>query len=98
MTATPSAILRRAAALLSCRYGGHALWVWLLWAVLVVSALTSPVALSDPALCVYLVDPELMALLVVLGVQTAQVEMRTGLQMLRRSISPGRTRCPRDRA
>jgi len=48
---------------------GHPGYVWLLWAVAATVLATCPMMLSDPGLWPYLLDPELLALVVVIGLQ-----------------------------
>lgn len=56
---------------------GKPLGVWLLWAAAVAVVAASPVIISDPGIWPYLVDPELLALVVVVGVQYTRREIGT---------------------
>jgi hypothetical protein len=52
----------------------HSLRVWLLWALAAVVLLLTPFALVDPAGWMFLVDPELAAIVALLGLTS----IRTG--------------------
>ncbi len=54
---------------------GKPLGVWLLWAVAVGVLSACPVIISDPGMWPYLLDPELLALVVVVGVQYTRLEL-----------------------
>jgi hypothetical protein len=60
---------------------GHPRWVWLLWASAAAVLAACPMMLSDPAMWMYLLDPELLALLVIVGFQYTRWE--AGLLRLR---------------
>ena len=62
-------------------FAGHPRWVWLLWAGAAVVLAACPMMLSDPALWMYVLDPELLALLVIVGFQYTRWE--AGLLRLR---------------
>ena len=51
------------------------LHVWLLWAVAAGVLTACPMLLSDPGMWPYLLDPELLALVVIVGVQYTRIEM-----------------------
>ncbi|HEY7047891.1 MAG TPA: hypothetical protein VH373_11770 [Jatrophihabitantaceae bacterium] len=53
---------------------GHPRWVWLLWAGAAAVLAACPMMLSDPAMWMYLLDPELLALLVIVGFQYTRWE------------------------
>lgn len=57
------------------RLFGKPLGVWLLWAVAVGVLAACPVIISDPGMWPYLFDPELLALVVVIGVQYTRIEL-----------------------
>ena len=59
----------------------HPRYVWLLWAIAVLVLASCPLALSDPAIWFYVLDPELLAMFVVIGAQYAGIEL--GLARLR---------------
>ena len=63
----------RAGDVLSIRLAGHPLYAWLLWAAAALMLASSPVLLSDPALWRFLVDPELLVLMVIVGAQYARL-------------------------
>lgn len=50
------------------------LYVWLLWAVAAAVLAACPLLLSDPGMWPYLLDPELLALLVIVGAQYTRIE------------------------
>jgi hypothetical protein len=54
---------------------GKPLGVWLLWAAAVGVLATCPVIISDPGMWPYLLDPELLALVVVVGLQYTRIEI-----------------------
>lgn len=77
---------------------GHPRWAWLLWAGAVAVLAACPMTLSDPAMWVYLVDPELLALLVIVGFQytrwevglvRARLAARLGVRPAARPPGPG---------
>jgi hypothetical protein len=49
----------------------HPPLVWALWGLTVVVVVAFPALLSDPALWMYLLDPELLALIIIIGLQMA---------------------------
>ena len=59
---------------LSRRFARLPLYVWLLWAAAALLLAACPMLLSDPALWVYLLDPEVLALIVIIGVQYTRWE------------------------
>lgn len=54
---------------------GHPLYVWLLWATAAAVLAACPMMLSEPAMWFYLLDPELLALIVIIGVQYTRLEI-----------------------
>ena len=54
---------------------GLPVWIWLLWAAGAVFLACSPMLLTDPAMWMYLLDPELLALLVIVGLQQSQYQI-----------------------
>lgn len=54
---------------------GKPLGVWLLWAAAVGVLAACPMIISDPGMWPYLLDPELLALVVVVGVQYTRLEI-----------------------
>lgn len=60
--------------LLARRVLGKPLGVWLLWAGAVGVLSACPVIISDPGMWPYLLDPELLALVVLVGVQYTRME------------------------
>ena len=54
---------------------GQRLGTWLLWAVAVAVLSACPVIISDPGMWPYLLDPELLALVVVVGLQYTRLEL-----------------------
>jgi hypothetical protein len=57
MTWTPAASL----AWLRYAAGRHSLRVWVVWAAVVLVLIAAPVALIDPAIAAFVLDPELCA-------------------------------------
>jgi hypothetical protein len=66
---------RPTAALPSRRVGGFPLRVWLLWLVAVIVLVSCPMLLSEPAMWCYLLDPELLVLVVVIGVRYTRLQL-----------------------
>ncbi len=48
---------------------GHPLYIWLIWAAAVLVLAASPMILSDPVLWFSVFDPELLALIVIVGIR-----------------------------
>jgi hypothetical protein len=67
-------ITTRALALLRRRILGHPCYIWLLWAVAALVLIACPAMLADPAMWPYLLDPELLILIVVIGIQCTRLE------------------------
>jgi hypothetical protein len=65
---------RPLAALLNRPLFGKPLFVWLLWAAAVAVLAGCPVIISDPGMWPYLLDPELLALVVIVGAQYTRLE------------------------
>lgn len=57
------------------RVFGKPLGLWLLWGVAVGVLAACPVIISDPGMWPYLLDPELLALVVVVGAQYTRLEL-----------------------
>ena len=74
---------------------GKPLIVWLLWAAAVGVLAACPFMLSDPGMWPYLLDPELLALVVVVGVQYTRLEIGV-LCMQARAWWAVRSRCASD--
>lgn len=66
---------RAISGLLGRRFLGKPVGVWLLWVVVLGILAFCPGVMSDPGMWPYLVDPELLALVVVMGVQYSQREI-----------------------
>ena len=66
---------RTASRLLERRVFGQRLGTWLLWAAAVAVLSACPVIISDPGVWPYLLDPELLALVVVVGLQYTRLEL-----------------------
>ena len=49
--------------------------VWVLWAAAGLVLISCPMLLSEPAMWVYLLDPELLALVVIVGLQYTRLEV-----------------------
>jgi hypothetical protein len=62
-------------ALAARRLLGHPTYVWLIWIAVVVGLVVGPVMLTDPAIWLYLVDPELLALVVVVAIRYGRIEL-----------------------
>ncbi len=56
------------------RVAGHPVYVWALWAGAAITLALCPMMLADPAMLFYLFDPELLALIVIIGVQSARLQ------------------------
>jgi hypothetical protein len=54
---------------------GHPCYVWLVWAAAAAVLAACPMMLSDPAMWLYVADPELLALIVILGIQYTRLEL-----------------------
>jgi hypothetical protein len=59
---------------LSRRIFGKSLGAWLLWAVAISVLVSCPAMISDPGMWPYLLDPELLMLVVVVGAQYTRLE------------------------
>lgn len=57
------------------RLFGKPLSVWLLWGAAIGVLAACPVIISDPGMWPYLLDPELLALVVVVGAQYTLLEL-----------------------
>lgn len=66
-TSEPDSRAWRGADVLRRLARAHPLYVWLLWAGGAAALIGCPMLLSDPVMWPYLLDPELLALLVVIG-------------------------------
>jgi hypothetical protein len=49
-------------------------YLWLLWGAAALVLVSCPMLMSDPAMWVYLLDPELLVLVVVIGLQYTRLE------------------------
>lgn len=63
----------------------HPRYVWFLWAAAALVLAACPMMLSDPAMWPYLLDPELLALVVVIGAQFTMVQ----IELLRTRVTAG---------
>jgi hypothetical protein len=59
---------------LSRRIFGQSLGAWLLWAVAIGVLASCPAIVSDPGMWPYLLDPELLMLVVIVGAQYTRLE------------------------
>lgn len=57
------------------RLFGLPLYVWVLWAIAAAVLAACPMMLSEPAMWFYLMDPELLALIVIIGVRYTRLEL-----------------------
>lgn len=78
---------RSAARALRRRLWRHPIYVWVLWAAAALVLAACPMMLSDPAMWPYLLDPELLALVVIIGahftvlqIDLLRVRWRAGLR------------------
>lgn len=62
-------------AFLRKRLAGRPRYVWMLWALGVLILAACPMMLSDPAMWLYLLDPELLALIVVIGLRYTMLQL-----------------------
>lgn len=69
MRAKATAFLRR-------RIRGHAVAVWLLWALGAAILLSAPMAIADPGVWMLIVDPELLALMIAIAFAAARIGVR----------------------
>jgi len=69
----------------------HPRWVWLLWAGAAAVLAACPMMLSDPAMWMYLLDPELLALLVIVGFQYTRWEAGVLRLRIRQRLSRGKS-------
>jgi hypothetical protein len=60
---------------LSRRIFGKPLGAWLLWAAAIGVLVSCPAMISDPGMWPYLLDPELLMLVVVVGAQYTRLEL-----------------------
>lgn len=65
----------RAVVLVRRRLWGHPIYIWVLWAIAAGVLAACPMMLSDPAMWAYLLDPELLALMVIIGVRYTRWEI-----------------------
>ncbi len=76
----------RATRLLRRRLWRHPIYVWVLWAAAALVLAACPMMLSDPAMWPYLLDPELLALVVVIGARFTMLQ----IELLRARVMAGR--------
>jgi hypothetical protein len=62
-------------AVLSRRVFGKPLGAWLLWTAAIGVLISCPAMLSDPGMWPYLLDPELLLLVVLVGAQYTRLEL-----------------------
>lgn len=55
---------------------GHAVTVWLLWALGAIILLSAPMAIADPGVWMLVVDPELLALMIAIAFAAARIGLR----------------------
>lgn len=60
---------------LSRPFARQPLYVWLVWAVAALVLASCPMMLSDPAMWFYLLDPELLAVIVIIGLRYTRLEL-----------------------
>ncbi len=70
--------------------------IWLSWLLAVAVIATCPALLSDPGMWAYLLDPELLALVIVVGFQLARLELGVVLLRVKLSLRRGTTRPMRE--
>ena len=63
-------------AFLQRKVRGHAVGVWLLWALGAVILLSAPMAIADPGVWMLVVDPELLALMIAIAFAAARIGVR----------------------
>ena len=56
--------------------GRHSPRVWLLWGIAALLLVLTPFALLEPAAWIYLLDPELAALVAMLGIASLRTRIR----------------------
>jgi hypothetical protein len=70
---------------------------WLSYGAALVVIASCPMLISDPAMWAYILDPELLALVVVVGIQFARLQFGVWLLQLRGWPRRGRTHRTRER-
>ncbi|MGX7678802.1 hypothetical protein ACSMXN_07875 [Jatrophihabitans sp. DSM 45814] len=78
----PVPICMRKWLLRSC--AGHPVYVWLLWGSAAIVMLTCPMLLADPVMLALALDPELLALIVVVGARYSHLQLLQGALIVRR--------------
>jgi hypothetical protein len=63
-------------AFLQRKVRGHAMAVWLLWALGAAILLSAPMAIADPGVWMLVVDPELLALMIAIAFAAARIGVR----------------------
>jgi hypothetical protein len=63
----------RISAFLQRKVRGHAVSIWLLWALGAVILLSAPMAIADPGVWMLIVDPELLALMIAVAIAAARI-------------------------
>lgn len=71
--------------LLRHRLLGRPVWVWSLWLLGALIVAATPMALTEPGMWSYLLDPELVALMVAVGLRHTGLQLRMLLPFRRRS-------------
>jgi hypothetical protein len=54
---------------------GHPLYLWIIWLGVFLGVLCSPMLSADPAVCFYLLDPELLVLMLLIGMQHSRLQI-----------------------
>lgn len=78
-------LTRHATEILRRRLWGHPMYVWALWAAAALVLAACPMMLSDPAMWPYLLDPELLTLVVIIGAHFTMLQ----IELLGARISAG---------
>jgi hypothetical protein len=60
---------------LSRPFARQPLYIWLVWAAAAIVLASCPMLLSDPAMWFYLLDPELLAVIVIIGLRYTRLEL-----------------------
>lgn len=85
------------AAVLTRKVRGHALGVWLLWALGAVVLLSAPMAIADPGVWMLIVDPELLAVMIAVAFAAARIGVRLWAVQAAAAVGRLRHRGPRRR-
>jgi len=57
-------------------FRGRPWWVWALWGIGALVIVTTPMALTEPAMWAYLTEPELLALVVGVALRYSGLQLR----------------------